>query len=537
MDSRVERVLRRHDDLTAGRANFDNLWQQVAEMILPGEANFTTLAAKGEDRRARNLDGTGQAALRTYAAMLESLTVPSSSMWHRLKPKDETFSEDDEVKRALDQVTRMLFSVRYSPDSGFTGQIGSMFLGFGAFGTAPMYVEPHPITGLPQYKALPLASTWIAEDGHGKVDTCHIARKLTARQIKAMYVGRDDVIPGKVETAYRERPDTEYTIIQAIVPVSEHDGRHLERRGFRFASVHVCQETKTLMREGGFRVWPLPTARDVTVPGEVYGRSPAMWALPQLRLLNEMKRSVLRGAQRRADPPILLQEDGTLQAFSMRPGALNYGGIGAHGEELVKPLDMGGDVGLGVDVMTIEQELVNDSFYVRLFQILAENPRMTATEVLERAVEKGQLMGPVVTRQQTEQLGPMIELELDILASAGRLPELPAHFIDAGGEYEVSYESPIVRAQQAEEGVGIMRTFEAVSAMAQLNPGILDVFDWDGMARRLSEINGVAHKYHRPQDVIDQEREQRAELQQAAQVAEIAKPAASAMKDMASVGA
>jgi hypothetical protein len=50
---------------------------------------------------------------------------------------------------------------------------------------------------------------------------------------------------------------------------------------------------------------------------------------------------------------------------------------------------------------------------------------MTATEVLERTREKGALLAPTTGRQQSKALGPMIEGELEILARAGALPELP----------------------------------------------------------------------------------------------------------------
>ena len=44
---------------------------------------------------------------------------------------------------------------------------------------------------------------------------------------------------------------------------------------------------------------------------------------------------------------------------------------------------------------------------------------MTATEVLERAREKGALLAPTMGRQQSEALGPMIEREIDILVECG----------------------------------------------------------------------------------------------------------------------
>jgi hypothetical protein len=44
-------------------------------------------------------------------------------------------------------------------------------------------------------------------------------------------------------------------------------------------------------------------------------------------------------------------------------------------------------------MMLEEQALIKDTFLVSIFQILSENPEMTATEVMERTREKGILTG------------------------------------------------------------------------------------------------------------------------------------------------
>ena len=70
------------------------------------------------------------------------------------------------------------------------------------------------------------------------------------------------------------------------------------------------------------------------------------------------------------------------------------------------------------------------------------------------------LLGPLAGRQMSEFLGPMVERELDLLARAGQIPPMPQELAEAGGEYKIEYDSPLARAQRAEEGVAIVRTFE-----------------------------------------------------------------------------
>src|SRR5258708_33669058 len=127
-----------------------------------------------------------------------------------------------------------------------------------------------------------------------------------------------------------------------------------------------------------------------------------------IRTLNEEKKTILRAGQKMVDPPILLYEEGVLEAFNQRSGAANYGMLTADGEELVKPFKIDANIPLGLELMKLEAQAVNDSFLTSLFQILVENPEMTATEALIRSQEKGMLLAPTMGRQQSEFLGPLI---------------------------------------------------------------------------------------------------------------------------------
>jgi hypothetical protein len=164
-------------------------------------------------------------------------------------------------------------------------------------------------------------------------------------------------------------------------------------------------------------------------------------------------------------------------------------------------------------MMEQRRRVINDAFLVTLFQILVETPTMTATEVLQRAQEKGALLAPTVGRQQSETLGPLIERELNILDEQGVLPPPPPIMIEAQGEYEIEYVSPLSRAMKAEEGVGILRTMEMVQPIAAVDPSVMDNFDFDEITRILADTNGAPRKILRGQDDIENMRTQRNQAQ------------------------
>jgi hypothetical protein len=246
-----------------------------------------------------------------------------------------------------------------------------------------------------------------------------------------------------------------------------------------------------------------------------------------------MSKTVIRAAHKIVDPPLLLQEDGALTAFDLRPGALNFGGVNDQGQQVVHPLQTGARVDIGTDMMEQRRRAINDAFLVTLFQILVDSPQMTATEAMLRAQEKGALLAPTMGRQQSELIGPMIERELDILGRAGILPPMPDKLIQAGGLVDVEYVSPLNRAQRAEEGVAIMNTLQAIAPLAQIDPTVMDVFDPGEIARELADINGVPAKMMRSREQVDAMKNQAAQASQAQNLLQAAPVASSVVKDLA----
>ena len=126
------------------------------------------------------------------------------------------------------------------------------------------------------------------------------------------------------------------------------------------------------------------------------------------------------------------------------------------------------------------------------------------------------LLTPTMGRQQSEALGPLIERELDLLMFHRILPPMPDILKEAGGEYEIVYDSPMSRMQRAEELVGVQRTMELLSPFAQIDPTVLDIFDRDELARLTAEVSGVPTPVLRSQEQVDAIRAQRAEQEQMA---------------------
>jgi len=459
------------------------------------------------------------------------MLTPRTQKWHRLTPDHDELGKERDVKLWFEQATNVLFKQRYASKANYASQQHESYMGLGAFGTSVMFVDKHDKGGL-RYASTNIKEILFELNHQGLLDTTYRKYSLTARQMmQRVELKRWESVPDEVTKANEKTPDKRFDIIHCIRPRKEVEPNRVDARGKEFASFYIAVNGQHVLSEGGYDTMPYQISRYVTGPGEKYGRSPAMFVLPSIKVLNEQKKTMLTQGHRAVAPVLLSHDDGILDTFSMAPGSMNPGGVTAEGRALVHALPVG-NLAAGQELMDMERQVINDGFLVSLFQILVETPQMTATEVLERAREKGALLSPTMGRQQSESLGPMIEREVDVLMKQNILPPMPEVMVEAQAEFEIVYDSPLSRSQRAEEASGWLRTLEAAIAYANTTQdlSVLDQFDSDVIYQQLAEINAVPASWMRDPAAIQQLREARAQQQQMQQMVDAAPAAAGVMK-------
>jgi hypothetical protein len=459
---------------------------------------------------------------------MESILTPRNQQWHRLKPTDPYLMKDRETQLWFEQSNELLFKYRYSPSANYASQQSEIYASLGAFGTGCLFVDKLDKGKGLRYRAIFLGEVFFVENHQGIIDTVYRCFKMTARQIAQKW---GDDSPKRIKDDLENKPDNEYEIVHCVYPRDDRDPSRIDHKGMAFESVYLCVDTKDILSEGGYETLPYVVSRYVTLPGENYGRSPAMDVLPAIKTLNEEKKTVLKQGHRTVDPVLLAYDDGVLDSFSLKPGAMNYGGVSAEGRQLVHALPTG-NLAIAKDMMDEERNVINDAFLITLFQILVETPQMTATEVLERAREKSALLAPIMGRQQSEALGPMIERELDVLMAQNLLPPLTGAMREAGADYKVEYESPLSRMQKAEASAGGLRMFQYAAEIAAQtqDPASLDWFNVDEMVPALADSQAMPASWIRSKKEVDAIRQGRQQQQATQQLIDAAPAMASMMK-------
>lgn len=504
----AQMVLKEFESLRSNRGNEESRWQENAERIWPQQARLflgqKDSGTVGEKRTEHIFDSTPVTSLNRFGAICDSLMTPRNNVWARLVPTDKTLKRDRTVMMYFEEVNEILFRLRYAPKANFASQNQMTYKMLGAYGNSAMYIDPlQDVYGEKgfRYRNVHLSEIWFRENHQGIVDSVVRQTRVTARQM-CQWFG-EEKCPDSIVAAAKTGKDTKYMLYHHVKPRKDYDGQRSDAKGMPFASYYVSGEGNHLLEEKGYACFPYAISRYEQISGEVYGRSPADDVLPAIKTLNEEKKTMLKQGHRASDPPLFAYDDGMLDGFSIRPGFLNPGGVSADGRMLVHTLPVG-NVQAGKEMMDDERETIKAAFLVDLFQILEETPEMTATEVMERVKEKAILLTPVLGRQESEYLGPMIERELAIAATLKLLPPPPRKLREAGGHYHLEYDSPLSRAAKAEQSAGYMRTLENAIEVAQQtqDPSILDHFDFDEITPDVAYINGMPSRWLRGADKI-----------------------------------
>ena len=541
MSELTQHHVQKFQTLKSARSNWNNQWEDAASFVSPSHrTSFTGMgmnnAFGGEGQRKDELqfDSTASIACQRFASVIESLTTPQASTWHRLVPADKLLKRNRAVRIFFDDLNDRLFNLRYRPVGNFVGNSQQTYFSIGAYGNGMLYVDkPEGEKGL-RYRNFHLGETYWVENHAGIVNGFYRDFWLTARQI--MEETWENVPDAVVEAA--KNPQTAEKKFEILHCVHERDGydpRRVDPKGMKYASLYIFMQSKELMRESGYQSFPGPAARYTQASGEAYGRGPAQLVLAAIKVLNEEKKTVLKQGHRTVDPVLLAHDDGNLGNFSMKAGFLNPGGVNADGRPLVHVLPTG-RIEIGDKLMEMERVDIRSAFLIDLFQILVDSPQMTATEVLERAREKGMLIAPIAGRIHSEFLGRLIERELDLMFQQGLVPDLPQILRNAeAAEYHIEYDNPMSRMARAEKASGFMRALDTAANYAKMTGDLepLDWFNFDEATPAILDIQGAPIAWTRTLDEVQQRRQGRAQQAQTQQMVDAAPAAASVVKTVA----
>jgi hypothetical protein len=533
-------IIAEQERLANERSQLDQVREQIALRILPNYANrFNTqnrsiITPPGIQNTHEMIDSTGAYALMTFASINESMLTPHHSRWHSVVPSDANLLKDRETRLWFEDLTDLLFRLRYAPKANYASQKREDYMMLGAFGDGCLFIDAlndKRDKGF-RYRAIHPGQIYFKENHQGIINEAFRRFHYTASQAVEHF---GDALPKIIQeqAADSRRNNTIHWFVHKVSPRPDYDDERLDIKGMEYQDQYVSVTEKQMLREGGYHTFPYAISRYVTTPGEVNGRSPAMMSLPSLKSLHEMKKTVLKQGHRVTDPILLAHDDGVADAIGFKPGTVVSGGVNADGKPLVHVLPTG-NLAAGKDAMESERMAINDFFLVNMFQILVDSPQKTATQVIEEAREKGALLTPYMGRQQSESFGPQVEREIDLARQQRLLKPMPPALLEAAGQYTVQYDSPLSRMARAEQSAGLWRTLENVMGVIQVtqDPTPLDHYDWDVIIPEISDDAAIPVRWRKSMAQVQAMRAGRQQQMDDQQAIQAAPAASNVMKTL-----
>jgi hypothetical protein len=495
-------IISRFENLEGSRANWDTHYQELADYMLPRKADIVRKRSRGEKRMELIFDGTALQAVDLLASSLHGMLTSGATPWFHLTMKDDELGRNEDVQAWLeDSSQRMMRAITMS---NFETEIHEMYVDLVVFGTGCMFAEMDDKSL--RFSTRHISEFFVAEDQYGIVDTVFRKYKLPARQAVQRF-GIENV--GKyIQRVYEKKPDEEVTLLHAVMPRKERDPTKRNNKNMPFASMYICMETKMVLLESGFQEFPYVVPRFLKATGEVMGRSPAMVALPDVKMLNLMSKTIIQAAQKQIDPPLLVPDDGFLLPVRTQPGGLNFFRSGTR--DTITPLNTGANIPIGLNMEEQRRQAIRSAFFVD--QLLTGGaPNMTATEVVQRQEERMRVIGPVLGRLMNEMLRPLIDRTFALMLRANMLSEPPE--VLQGRDVDIEYVSPLARAQKSSSLNSTMKALEILLPLAQALP-VADHINADGLVNHIMDSLGVSKKVVKPQSEVDAAREEQAAMQQ-----------------------
>ena len=490
------------DDFRSWRSHYRDIQANIlprSGRFLSDESGKTTTNWGGEINDALTHTHPILCVERCTSGLFTGATS-AARPWMRLEIADEDLMQYGPVKEWLFKVRNLLLKI--FARSNFYNQTKAYYSELVLYGTAAMMLEPD-FENVVRFKTFTAGEYLLAQDWYGKVDTFYRRCWMTAAQMRDKF--GEDAVSDAVKLALKNhKPDDRFEVVQAIQRRSTYDPDKRNNRNMPWSSVHYepKRQGDAYLRESGYEDFPVMACRWHLLGDDVYGRSPAMDALPDIKMLHELETDSLRIIETEADPPLVAGANLQNKVIDSLPGGVTYT-TGQGTDDTVSSLfsKTSNPQPIEYKIERVEkrvERLLHNDLFAQF--INDDRPERTAYEAARRYEEKLQQLGPVFERIQNEFLDPVINKVYQLAEDAGILPEPPREL--DGVEFTIKYISTLAQAQRMAEVQAIEQTVALTGNLVGIYPEARHKLDPLEVQEQFGEIVGLPPNILRPNDEV-----------------------------------
>ncbi len=480
IDTRI--LIERYESAKKHRDVWKSLWEDCYDYALPQRGGFNGNISVGGVRTNKIYDATALDAADQLAASLMGNLTPIWSQWFGLKAgPDLSPSEADALAPVLEQAAKTIQA--HFDRSNFAVEIHQCYLDLVVGGTASLSFEEAEVGEFSafNFRAIALKNVVLEEGARGYLDGSYTIIPMTLDQLTARYPFAQ--IPSSVLKESAQDPQTRFDVLEAVLP---------KDLSYEYSAILLHDSDELLLlHSGSFSSSPVISFRWSKSPSEVYGRSPVMKALPDIKTANKVVELILKNASIAVTGIWQADDDGVLNPanIELTPGSIIPKAIGSKG---LQPLEMPGRFDVSQLMLDNLQARIRHALLADKLLPVANAGKMSATEVIERSAEMSLILGATYGRLQAELLTPLIKRAFAILRRRGEVPDISLD----GRLVAVDFRSPLARAQGQRNVQNTLSWISSVMAMG--GEAALSV-DLQAAAKFLGEAMAV------PSDLIRSE--------------------------------
>ena len=446
----VDEILKLFKAAKSRRSQWEDLWEEIYELMLPMQEGFFG-SSLGEENMELIYDETAVVSIQQFAATLQSQLVPNFSNWFRLIPGTEIDKRQArKLQGELDDVTK--FTMEIVHNSNFSQASVESFLDL-AVGTGNMLIQDDLVNGkVIDYQAISQPSIYILPGPGGTIDK--IFRVHNLEHIKDAKTLWPKATFSDTTKKKFDQDKAKCTVIESVM----RDWKKLGDTTWDYDVVIQKEKDKifsdTFKGEGSS---PWVNYRWSNRPGEVFGRGPAVLALPAARVANLITKLTMENADIQIGGMWQVDDDGTVNVdtIEIASGTVIPRTPGSGGMESISP---GGNLQFGDLLLSRSQEHIRDIFFNLNVGDLNKTPR-PANEVDMRGGNLAQRMGSSYGRLYYEFVTPVVQRTLFLLKKAGKI-EIPKI---NGREVQVVSTSPLARGMKIDRIQNITGFYSTVA--------------------------------------------------------------------------
>jgi hypothetical protein len=474
-------LLKRFNAANSRKSLWVDTLQQAYQYALPQREEFYENMREGQKKNEEVYDSTAINGLQKYASRMQATLMPPWRKWAKLAPGQEVPDSDKQaVMEGLEKATDILFTAfNHSP---LSTQAHEAILECGVSTGALLFQEGDPEQPF-DIVAVPLSQIVPEEGPDGTIETVFREWDVPGRLIERKWP--DAKIPTSQAQSIESKPDSKVKIIEGTIynpDTKKYDYKVMIKQGMEII----------VEREEDVSPWIV--FRTAVMPGEILGRGPIMQALPDILTANKVVEFTLRRAAIDIGGIYTHVSDGSINPYTIQlvPNSIIPVGSNNNENPTLRRLETGGGIDVSQIVLADLRANINDALFNNQLGPV-EGPTKSATEISIRQQDLVQTAGATFGRLQTELLEKLVRRGVYILQRLGKMPDFKVD----GKEVTLRYESPLARAQDAEEIQNIVRWMEMSSMTGpQIFMGTTKV---EEIPAKLGELLGVPADLKRPE--------------------------------------